>query len=78
MARTKGAKNKPKDFPVKLSELDTVKNELARKEDQLIEFFDDLTNLNKQIAQFEEDVALLESKIESYREILKTLLEITE
>jgi chaperonin GroEL (HSP60 family) len=34
--------------------------------------------LDKKIAQLDEDIALLESKIESYREIIKTLLEVTE
>jgi len=77
--RPKGSTNKKHpDFPIKGIELDKLKNLVARQDDQIIQMCDDINEYKRQIEQLDEDVGLLEGKIESYREILKTLLEITE
>jgi len=77
--RPKGSTNKKHpDFPIKGTELDKLKNLVARQDDQIIQMCDDINEFKRQIEQLDEDVGLLEGKIESYREILKTLLEITE
>jgi len=60
------------------SELDKLKNLVARQDDQIIQMCDEISEFKKDIESLNEDIGLLEGKIESYREILKTLLEITE
>ena len=88
MAKTPSSKNEPK-FPVNKvdkkindaytkKEVDRLKNLVTRQDDQIIQMCDDINQQKKEIAQLDEDVGLLEGKIESYREILKTLLEISE
>ena len=89
--RPKGSKNKPKTpFPApkgakvtfnqlnKDAEQEKLKLLVARQDDQIIQMCDEINQQKKEIAQLDEDVGLLEGKIESYREILKTLLEISE
>ena len=88
MARTAGSKNKPK-FPVKevdkkindaytKKEVDRLKNLVARQDDIILQMQDELRTDAKLLEEAKEDIDLLEGKIESYREIIKTLLEITE
>jgi septal ring factor EnvC (AmiA/AmiB activator) len=77
--RPKGSTNKKHpDFPIKGTELEKLRNLVARQDDQIIQMCDDINQFKKEIAKLDEDVGLLEGKIESYREILKTLLEISE
>ena len=88
MARTVGSKNKPKIGDVvsfkKLNdmandvELDKLKNLIARQDDLIAQLQDDVNQLKKTREVLENECGQLEGKIESYREILKTLLEITE
>ena len=90
MARTPGSKNKPKTpFPVKAvdkkindaynkKEVDRLKNLVARQDDQIIQMCDELNEFKKSIEESDEEISVLIGRIESYREILKTLLEITE
>ena len=90
MARTPGSKNKPKTpFPVKAvdkkindvytkKEVDRLKNLVARQDDIILQMQDELRTDAKLLEEAKEDIDLLEGKIESYREIIKTLLEITE
>ena len=59
-------------------ELDKLKNLVSRQDDQIIQMCDEISEFKKDIESLDEDIGLLEGKIESYREILKTLLEITE
>ena len=88
MARTPGSKNKPK-FPVKevdkkindaytKKEVERLKNLVARQDDQIIQMCDELNEFKKSIEESDEEISVLIGRIESYREILKTLLEITE
>ena len=90
MARTPGSKNKPKTpFPVKAfdkkindaytkKEVDRFKNLVARQDDLIAQMQDDLRTDAKLLEEAKEDIDLLEGKIESYREIIKTILEISE
>ena len=88
MARTPGSKNKPK-FPVKevdkkindvytKKEVDRLKNLVARQDDIILQMQDELRTDAKLLEEAKEDIDLLEGKIESYREIIKTILEISE
>ena len=88
MARTAGSKNKPK-FPVKevdkkindaytKKEVDRLKNLVARQDDIILQMQDELRTDAKLLEEAKEDIDLLEGKIESYREIIKTILEISE
>ena len=88
MARTIGSKNKPKTpFPVvdkKINdaytkkEVDRLKNLVARQDDIILQMQDELRTDAKLLEEAKEDIDLLEGKIESYREIIKTILEISE
>ena len=90
MARTIGSKNKPKTpFPVKevdkkindvytKKEVDRLKNLVARQDDIILQMQDELRTDAKLLEEAKEDIDLLEGKIESYREIIKTILEISE
>ena len=88
MARTPGSKNKPKTpFPVvdkKINdaytkkEVDRLKNLVARQDDIILQMQDELRTDAKLLEEAKEDIDLLEGKIESYREIIKTILEISE
>ena len=88
MARTIGSKNKPKiPFPVvdkKINdaytkkEVDRLKNLVARQDDIILQMQDELRTDAKLLEEAKEDIDLLEGKIESYREIIKTILEISE
>ena len=90
MARTIGSKNKPKTpFPVKevdkkindvytKKEVDRLKNLVARQDDIILQMQDELRTDAKLLEEAKEDIDLLEGRIESYREIIKTILEISE
>ena len=81
--------NKVADFPVKrkpgrpkkdvqVNEIDKLKNLIGRQDDMIEQLSDEIKRLEKLCEGYDEDIGLLEGKVESYREILKTLLEITE
>ena len=88
MARTIGSKNKPKTpFPVvdkKINDaytkkgVDRLKNLVARQDDLIAQMLDEMRTDAKLLEEAKEDIDLLEGKIESYREIIKTILEISE
>ena len=90
MAKTPSSKNKPKTpFPVKAvdkkindaytkKEVDRLKNLVTRQDDQIIQMCDELNEFKKSIEESDEEISVLIGRIESYREILKTILEITE
>ena len=59
-------------------ELDKLKNLIGRQDDMIEQLSDEVKRLEKVCEGYDEDIGLLEGKIENYREILKTLLEITE
>lgn len=88
MAKTPSSKNEPK-FPVKevdkkindaynKKEVERLKNLVARQDDQIIQMCDELNEFKKSIEESDEEISVLIGRIESYREILKTILEITE
>lgn len=81
--------NKLPEFPVKrkpgrpkkevqVNEIDKLKNLIGRQDDMIEQLSDEIKRLEKLCEGYDEDMGLLEGKVESYREILKTLLEITE
>ena len=77
--RPKGSKNKAApSFPVKVSELDKLKNLVGRQDDLVAQLQDNLRDLEFQLTEKNQEIDLLENRIENYREILKTLMEITE
>ena len=88
MARTIGSKNKPKiPFPVvdkKINdaytkkELDRLKNLVARQDDIILQMQDEINDQKNTAEVLRDECNQLDEKIDSYREILKTLLEITE
>ena len=78
MARTIGSKNKPKTpFPVKITELQKLKNLIARQDDIIAQMQDDLKQEQQKTEKMGQDIQDLEDDIESWREVLKTVLEIT-
>jgi len=90
MSKTPSSKNKPKTpFPVKAvdkkindaytkKEVDRLKNLVARQDDQIIQMCDELNEFKKSIEESDEEISVLIGRIENYREIIKTILEITE
>ena len=81
--------NKVPDFPIKkkpgrpkkdlqVSELDRLKNLIPRQDDLIAQLQDDLKDAKAEYEVLDQDIGELEDKIESYREIIKTLMEITE
>ena len=81
--------NKVPEFPVKkkvgrpkkeaqVNEVDKLKNLIGRQDDMIEQLSDEVKRLEKVCETYDNDIDLLEGKVESYREILKTLLEITE
>ena len=90
MARTPGSKNKPKTpFPVKAvdkkindaytkKEVDRLKNLVARQDDIILQMQDEINDQKNTAEVLRDECNQLDEKIDSYREILKTLLEITE
>ena len=90
MARTPGSKNKPKTpFPVKAvdkkindvytkKEVDRLKNLVARQDDIILQMQDEINDQKNTAEVLRDECNQLDEKIDSYREMLKTLLEITE
>ena len=60
------------------SELDGLKNLIARQDDIILQMQDEINDQKNTCEILRDECGQLEEKIESYREILKTLLEITE
>jgi len=88
MSKTPSSKNEPK-FPVNKvdkkindaytkKEVDRLKNLVARQDDQIIQMCDELNQFKKSIEESDEEISVLIGRIENYREIIKTILEITE
>jgi len=88
MSKTPSSKNEPK-FPVNKvdkkindaytkKEVDRLKNLVARQDDQIIQMCDELNEFKKSIEESDEEISVLIGRIENYREIIKTILEITE
>ena len=63
---------------VQVNEIDKLKNLIGRQDDMIEQLSDEVKRLEKVCETYDNDIDLLEGKVESYREILKTLLEITE
>ena len=88
MAKTPGSKNELK-FPVKevdkkindaytKKESDRLKNLVARQDDIILQMQDEINDQKNTAEVLRDECNQLDEKIDSYREILKTLLEITE
>lgn len=86
VGRPKGSKNKLK-FPLddkqiktiyKDKELDRLKTLVSRQDDQIIQMCDDFAILNKEKTAQDEEISLLQTRIENYRQIIITLMEVTE
>jgi len=88
MSKTPSSKNEPK-FPVNKvdkkindaytkKEVDRLKNLVTRQDDQIIQMCDELNEFKKSIEESDEEISVLIGRIENYREIIKTILEITE
>ena len=90
MARTPSSKNKPKTpFPVKAvdkkindaytkKEVDRLKNLVARQDDIILQMQDEINDQKNTAEVLRDECNQLDEKIDSYREIIKTILEITE
>ena len=88
MARTIGSKNKPKTpFPVvdkKINdaytkkEVDRLKNLVARQDDIILQMQDEINDQKNTAEVLRDECNQLDEKIDSYREIIKTILEISE
>ena len=90
MSKTPSSKNKPKTpFPVKAvdkkindaytkKEVDRLKNLVARQDDIILQMQDEINDQKNTAEVLRDECNQLDEKIDSYREILKTLLEITE
>ena len=88
MAKTASSKNELK-FPVKevdkkindaytKKEVDRLKNLVARQDDIILQMQDEINDQKNTAEVLRDECNQLDEKIDSYREILKTLLEITE
>jgi hypothetical protein len=74
MARIKGAKNKPKTFPVnlnvKVTDLDKLENCIAKQDGLIAQLQDSIKDLELQ-------KMILNNRIDNYRSIIVSLMEIT-
>lgn len=74
MARTKGAKNKLKTFPatftVRSTELDKLENCIAKQDGLIAQLQDSIKDLELQ-------KMILNNRIDNYRSIINSLMEIT-
>jgi len=88
MSKTPSSKNEPK-FPVNKvdkkindayskKEVDRLKNLVARQDDIILQMQDEINDQKNTAEVLRDECNQLDEKIDSYREILKTLLEITE
>ena len=84
--RPKGSTNKVK-FPLddkqiktiyKDKELDRLKALVSRQDDQIIQMCDDIAQGKKEIESLNEEISLLQTRIDNYRQIIMTLMEVTE
>jgi septal ring factor EnvC (AmiA/AmiB activator) len=84
--RPKGSKNTLK-FPLddkqlktiyKDKELDRLKNLVARQDDQIIQMCDEINQLKKEVAELGEEIDLFVTRVANYRQIIATLIEVTE
>jgi len=66
----------PKDL--NRAEIDKFKNVICRQDDVIAQLQDDLKDQKNAFEVLDDECGQLEDKIESYREIIKTLMEITE
>ncbi len=89
--RPKGSKNKPKTpFPapkgVKVTfkqlnqdaEQEKLKLLVARQDDQIIQMCDEINQLKKEVAELGEEIDLFVTRVANYRQIIATLIEVTE
>ena len=60
------------------AELDNLKNLIARQDDLIAQLQDDVNDQKNTCEVLRDECGQLEDKIESYREIIKTIMEITE
>jgi predicted RNase H-like nuclease (RuvC/YqgF family) len=78
--------NKVPDFPVKrkpgrpkkqpeVKEVDKLKNLIGRQDDMIAQLSDEVKRLEKVCQEFENEVDELEGKLESFKTILITVLE---
>jgi predicted RNase H-like nuclease (RuvC/YqgF family) len=78
--------NKVPDFPVKrkpgrpkkqpeVKEVDKLKNLIGRQDDMIAQLTDEVKRLEKVCQEFENEVDELEGKLESFKTILITVLE---
>ena len=81
--RPKGSTNKAKVVDKKISdaytkkEVDRLKNLVARQDDLIAQMQDELKEEQQKTGKMGQDIENLEDEIESWREVLKTVLEIT-
>ena len=86
MARTIGSKNKPKTpFPVvdkKINdvytkkEVDRLKNLVARQDDLIAQMLDELKQEQNKTGKLGQELEDLEDEIDSWKEIVKTIMEV--
>jgi len=88
MARTPGSKNKPKTpFPVKAvdkkindaytkKEVDRLKNLVARQDDLIAQMLDELKQEQIKTGKLGQELEDLEDEIDSWKEIVKTIMEV--
>ena len=86
MARTIGSKNKPKiPFPVvdkKINdaytkkEVDRLKNLVARQDDLIAQMLDELKQEQNKTGKLGQELEDLEDEIDSWKEIVKTIMEV--
>ena len=89
--RPKGSKNKPKTpFPapkgVKVTfrqlnqdaEQEKLKLLVAPQDDQIIQMCDEINQLKKEVAELGEEIDLFVTRVANYRQIIATLIEVTE
>ena len=86
MARTIGSKNKPKTpFPVvdkKINdaytkkEVDRLKNLVARQDDIILQMQDELKEEQNKTGKLGQELEDLEDEIDSWKEIVKTIMEV--
>jgi len=88
MAKTPSSKNKPKTpFPVKAvdkkindaytkKEVDRLKNLVARQDDLIAQMLDELKQEQNKTGKLGQELEDLEDEIDSWKEIVKTIMEV--
>ena len=59
-------------------ELDKLKNLVSRQDDQIIQMCDEINQLKKEVAELGEEIDLFVTRVANYRQIIATLIEVTE